>query len=170
MIKSKDHEVLAEIPVVIDYGQIFVFVPSVPRVGLLWTDDHVKQGFAWAPGIVCLGVSDHDGYDLIRVETSTDKSVAPEAFWAIRIPFEVERAGVQVGTVGVDHDVPVPEGKYSLIFEALPGQGLIDEQGEEYTYVLHLKFCRDPRPDFEIIKKGSELGTDKVLQPRADYA
>jgi hypothetical protein len=170
MPTSEDRAVLAEIPVVIDYGQIFVFLPSVTKAGLLWTDDHVKQGFAWASGITCFGISDHDGYDLIRIETSTDKSIAPEALWAIRVPFEVERDGVQVGTVGVYQGVPVPQGKYSLVFEALTGRGLLNEQGEDYTYVLHLKFCPDPEPDFAIIKQGSELETDKVLQAKAEYA
>lgn len=170
MTISDDPAILAEIPMAVDYGQIFVCVPSVPGPGLLWTNDHVTQGFARAHGVVCFGVPDHDGLDLVRVETSQDKSIAPEALWALQVPFEVERDGIQVGTVGVCHGVRVPEGQYSVIFQALPGLGLLDESGEDYTYVLHLKFCRDPKADFAIIRQGSELGTDKILRTTADYA
>ena len=159
--------VLAEIPVMIDYGQLVVFVPSVPRAGLLWTDEHVRQGFAWAPGIVCFGISDHDGYDLVRIEAAGDQAIAPEALWAIRVPLEVQRDGVEVGTVGIHENVSVPEGRYSLVFQALPGTGMPDDEasGAPCAHILHLKFC-----PVEIVKQGSELQTDKVLRISADYA
>ena len=62
--------VLAEFDLAIDYGQIFVFGPSVVRPVVVWTDEHVAQGFAWSPSAVSFGVPDHDGESLVKVNTA----------------------------------------------------------------------------------------------------
>lgn len=158
---------ISEFAVMVDYGQILVFVQGLPRPGLVWTPDHGAQGFAWAPGIVSFGIPDHDGESLIQVEVAPDMSIEPNALWAIRVPFTVPATPLRIGTVGAMEDVRVPQGSYSLVFEALPG----DIVGEhDYGFVLRLKFCADPNPDFEILKKGGSLTTDKVLRRDAQHA
>jgi hypothetical protein len=59
--------VLAEFDLAVDYGQIFAFRPSVARPVVVWTDEHVAQGFAWSPSAMGFGVPDHDGESLVQV-------------------------------------------------------------------------------------------------------
>ncbi|MGL4968302.1 MAG: competence protein ComJ [Inquilinus sp.] len=158
---------LAELAVMVDYGQVLIFVQGLPRPGLLWTPDHVAQGFAWAPGIVSFGVPDHDGESLIQVEVASDMPLDVEALWAIRVPFKVPTPLLHIGTVGAMEDVHVPQGSYSLVFEAFPGT-IVKEH--DYGFVLRLAFCADPDPDFEILRKGGDLTTDRVLRRDAQHA
>ena len=158
---------LPEFAVTVDYGQILVFVRGLPRPGLLWTPDHVAQGFAWAPGIVSFGVPDHDGESLIQVKVASDIAIEPRALWAIRVPFEIPALPLQIGTVGDMAAVNVPQGSYSLVFEVLPGH-TVNEPVE--GFLLRLTFSADPDPDFEILRKGGDLTTDRVLRRDAQHA
>jgi hypothetical protein len=158
---------LAEFTVMVFYGQILIFVQGLPRPGLLWTSDHAAQGFAWAPGIVSFGVPDHDGESLIQVKVAPDIAIEPDALWAIRVPFEVPALPLQIGSIGDLTEIDVPPGSYSLVFEALPGH-TVDEHVE--GFVLRLTFCADPHPDFEILRTGGDLTTDKVLRRDAQHA
>jgi len=63
-------------------------------------------------------------------------------------------------------DVHVPQGSYSLVFEAFPGT-IVKEH--DYGFVLRLAFCADPDPDFEILRKGGDLTTDRVLRRDAQH-
>ena len=110
---------LAEFDLAVDYGQIFVSRPSPARPVVVWTDEHVAQGFAWSPSAVSFGVPDHDGQSLVQVNTAPRVSVDPQALWAVRVPFDVPSASLTIGSVGVDHEVNVPARHYSLVFEAL---------------------------------------------------
>jgi hypothetical protein len=158
---------LAQIPVTVPYGQIFVNVVGLPRPGLLWSDDDNKQGFVWEDGIVCFAVPDHDGLCLIRVDVAQRIVVEASSLWAIRVPFQVPTAPMQIGVLGNTPNVSVPAGSYSLVFEALPCEKVDDQ---DYTYILDLKFCKDAIPDHEILKKGDFLETDKVLDKRGKFA
>lgn len=157
----------AEFAVMVFYGQILIFVQGLPRPGLLWTSEHAAQGFAWAPGIVSFGVPDHDGESLIQVKVAPDIAIEPRALWAIRVPFEVPALPLQIGTVGDMAEIDVSPGRYSLVFEALPGN-TVKEPVEGFA--LRLTFCADPHPDFEILRRGGDLATDKVLRRDAQHA
>jgi hypothetical protein len=98
---------------------------------------------------------------LVHVTTAPSVSVDPQALWAVRVPFDVPSAALTIGSVGVEHEVDVPSGRYSLVFEALPGEVATDH---DYPFVFKLKFCADPYPDFEILKQGAELTTNQVLR------
>jgi Competence protein J (ComJ) len=148
-------------PVTVSYTQIVVFVSGITPPEFDWTDEHVAQGFAWMPTIVSFGVPDHDGQCRMKVETVTEIAVDPKALWAIRVPFDVPSVPLSIGSIFDVRDVRVPEGKYSMIFEALPGDA--DETGE-YAFALNLKFLRDAAPGYEILKQGTELTTSKVLR------
>ena len=157
---------LAEFDLTVDYGQIFVLVSSRARPVLRWTDEHVAQGFAWSPTAVSFGVPDHDGRCLVQVTVTPKVSIASQALWAVRVPFDALGDPLTIGSVAADHEVNVPAGKYSLVFEALPGDTAKDH---DYTFVFKLKFCTEPHPDFEILKQGRELNTNRVLRKDADY-
>ena len=152
---------LAEFDLSVDYGQIFVLCPSLGEPVLQWTEEHVAQGFAWSPNAVSFGVPDHDGKCLVQVETAPRISIKPQALWAVRVPLDLPGASLTIGSVGVDHEVTVAVGKYSLVFEALPGDTAKDH---DYAFVFRLKFCTDPHPDFEILKQGGEVTTNKILR------
>lgn len=126
-----------------------------------WTDDHVAQGFAWMPEIVSFGVPDHDGLCLMQVGTVDAIAIEPNALRAIRVPFEVPAASLSIGSILDTKEVNVPAGTYSMIFEALPGDA---SKAGDYAFVLNLKFLNDESPDFEILKQGTELTTNKVLR------
>jgi hypothetical protein len=152
---------LAEFDLTVDYGQIFVLRPSLANSILQWTEEHVAQGFAWSPNAVSFGVPDHDGECLVQVKTVPRVSIEPQALWAVRVPLDLPSASLTIGSVAVDHEVNVPAGKYSLVFEALPGDIAKDH---DYAFVFRLKFCTDPHPDFEILKQGRELTTNRILR------
>lgn len=155
-------------PVSVDYTQVFALLSSLERPGLLWTDDHVAQGFAWNPGIACFGVPDHDGECLIEFDpAATAASLAVEtSLWAIAVPFEADGSELMVGTLMDDRPFALAGGLYRLVFEAHAGR---TEGGTAYTYILSFKFIRAEHAGFEILKQGP-LGSGKVLLTSAEQA
>lgn len=145
----------------VSYAQIVVFVSGITPPEFDWTDDHVAQGFAWMPEIVSFGVPDHDGLCLMQVGTVDAIAIEPNALRAIRVPFEVPAGSLSIGSILDTKEVNVPAGTYSMIFEALPGDA---SKAGDYAFVLNLKFLNDESPDFEILKQGTELTTNKVLR------
>ncbi len=158
---------LAQFLLTVLYTQITVAVPGTPAGGLLWTDDHVAQGFAWSPGIASFGVPDHDGLVRITVERSHSFSPDPGTLWAVQTPFDVGAAPVGIGTIGDERAVPVPAGRYNLVFEARVPRSTGDA---DIAYDLHLHFLAVSTPSFAILKRGDEIETDRVLSTVADPA
>ncbi|MDQ1194423.1 competence protein ComJ [Agrobacterium sp. SORGH_AS 787] len=157
---------IAEFPLTVLYTQVVVHLADLPRPGLLWDDEHVNQGFAWAEGIVSFGVPDHDGQCFLRIDLTETFELDPEAEWAVQTPFEVTRP-LKVGTIANMHDVVVPNGLYNVVFQALPGS---QAPLEGMAYLLSITFVPTSNPSFEILKQGLELATDKVLRRDARQA
>jgi len=153
---------ISSFSVFVSYTQILVQLAGHPAPGLLWTDDHVAQGFAWSEGVVSFGVPDHDGECLIEVRQDHAATVDPDAIWAIQVPFLVSEP-LLIGTVFDMRPVTVAEGRYNLVFEALPGR-------DDFAFVLRLTFVKTAAVQFEILKKGGELSTSIVLRKDADLA
>ncbi len=149
--------------VLVEYTQILVHISSHPTPGLLWSDEHVAQGFAWSEGLVSFGVPDHDGECLINIISAQDEEVHDDAIWAIQVPFSVSES-LKIGTVFDTRLVNVTHGSYNLIFEVLSG----DEN--EIAYKINLKFAETDFPEFAVLKQGGELTTDTVLRKDADLA
>ena len=158
---------IGELAVSITHSQIFVNVPSTPSAGLIWTDEDTAQGFAWAPGIACFGVPDHDGQSLIRIDMAARADLDPEALWALRVPFHVESGKIIVGSTFEETEFTLENAQYSLLFEALSARTV---DGKDYAFLLVLKFIHAGHADFEILKQGDYLKTDHVLKRRAQYA
>lgn len=124
-------------PIAVNYTQILAYVTGLERPGLLWTDDHVAQGFAWDDGIACFGIPDHDGTCLIDVDTSaaaSDLAVAA-SLWAIAVPFTATASTIQVGTILDDRPVAIAQGDHHLVFEAHPSAD---------GHAFRLRFCFIP--------------------------
>ncbi|HRP79313.1 MAG TPA: competence protein ComJ [Aquamicrobium sp.] len=153
---------LADFPVTIDHAQVLVHTQAIATPGLLWSEDHVAQGFAWSQGQVAFGVPDHDGECRIRVELAHGAAADPQALWAVQVPFSV--AGpVRVGTPFDMRGVAIPDGSYDLIYQAFPGT-------EGYAYVLRLTFSRSDTPQFRILKTGGDITAPAVLRRDAEPA
>lgn len=151
---------LSGFTVTIDHAQLLVEAQSQAGSGLVWTDDHVAQGFVWSPGCVAFGVPDHDGQCRIEVDLSRGEVLAPQALWAVRVPFVVEER-VQVGTLFDAHGIEVPSGSYNLTCQAWLGTG-------DCAYVVRLTFSPSEAPEFRILKRGGDITTDTVLRRDAD--
>lgn len=156
---------IAEFFLTILYAQVVVHLSDTARPGLIWTDDHVAQGFAWSEGIASFGVPDHDGQSLVMVTLPEAFSVSEDTLWAVQTPFAVSSAPLQIGTIGDVRAVPVPLSSYNLVFEALPGSAA---PGEDAAYVLRLHFVRTTEPEFAIIRQGVELSAGTVVRRDAD--
>lgn len=155
-------EIVAEFSLVVLYGQIFVHGPELLRPGLLWTDAHVAQGFAWAPGVVAFGVPDHDGHSIVRVLLSAAYAPEEATLWAVKTPFEVGVAPLSIGSLAQTQAVALPPGRYDLVFEA--------RAAADAAFALDLHFVPSETPDFAILKQGTELTDDRVLTREADPA
>lgn len=159
---------ITEFALTLPYTQVVVHLPELDRPGVLWTGEHVDQGFAWSDGIVAFGVPDHDGACLIRVDASDDVGPSPDALWAVQTPFTVADGPLKVGTIANMRDVSVPAGQYDLVFEARPGTAAAHDG--PFAFVLTLNFNRSEAPDFAILKQGEELASETVLRQDADRA
>lgn len=144
------------------YAQILVHLAGHPKPGLLWTDQHLAQGFAWAEGVVSFGVPDHDGPCLIEVQPFDTGALAARALWAVQVPFKVTQT-LMIGSVFDMRPVTIPVGQYNLIFEVLAGR-------DDHAFVFHLKFAKTDKPDFAILKQGGALTSDVVLRELAELA
>ena len=80
---------IAEFFLTVLYSQITVAAPEAAAHGLLWSDDHVAQGFAWSPGFVSFGVPDHDGQVKVMVRRSHGFQPTAQTLWAVQTPFDV---------------------------------------------------------------------------------
>lgn len=155
---------IAQFPITVLYTQVVVHLADVSRPGLLWDDDHVAQGFAWSDGIVSFGVPDHDGQCVIEVDVADNAQVGADCLWAVQVPFDVGTTPLKVGTIGILHDVEVPEGRYNLNFAAYPAQ-----ESDNQAFRLKLIFVPAAVPDFTILKQGDELTTSTVLKRTARH-
>lgn len=154
--------ILADFPVAIDYAQVLVQIESRAPAGLLWTDEHVAQGFALSDGLVSFGVPDHDGECRVLVEVARDAMPDPQALWAVQVPFRVT-GPLQIGTVFDTRGVGVPNGSYNLIYQAFSG-------GRDHAYTLRLTFSQSAAPEFHVLKKGGDVTADTVLRRDAEAA
>ena len=153
---------VTEFAVLVFYTQLHVAAPAGAAVGLLWTDDEVAQGFAWDDTIVAFGIPDHDGECLVRVDTTPsteERVVAPDALWAVAVPFTATGPVVTVGSITGGQEIPIRPGLYQIIFQARPAR-------TEYAYRLEVTFTLHPSPEFAILRQG-DLASDRVLRRRA---
>lgn len=153
---------LTAFSVAIPYGQVLVQAEGQAAAGLLWTDEHVAQGFAWSDALVSFGVPDHDGESRIEVELASGEAPDPQTLWAVQVPFHVT-GSLQIGTVFEARGVTVPAGSYNLIHQAFPG-------GRDHAYLLRLTFSRSALPEFRILKRGGDITADTVLRRDAEAA
>ncbi len=159
---------ITDFSISVNYTQVLTYLRHIDRPGLLWSDDHVAQGFAWNPGLVSFGVPDHDGECLVEVNTDANLSDlrVDTSLWAIEVPFDADETEIQVGTVLDDRTCIISEGSYHLVFEAHTGEIKGDIS---YTYIVRFNFIKASQGTFAILKQGSLL-SGTVLTTTAQRA
>jgi hypothetical protein len=167
---------LISLNMMINYGQIILYFPSVERPGHQWGDAEQLQGFAWSPGIVSLAVPEHAFMCIVNIDIVSDYQLDPGAISAIRVPFEINETPVFVGSIFHYDEVDLAPDKYSMFAELLPGVGTweidsdgVKEQGE-FDYIVNLKFVSDKSNSFEILQTGGAVNSDRVLSRLTELA
>lgn len=160
---------LASLNVLINYGQLILYLPSVDRPGHLWGEPEMQQGFAWSPGIVSFGVPEHAFICTVEIEMVDAFRTSPDAISCLRVPFDVSETPVQIGSIFEYEPVDIPTGAYSLMCEVLPGRGTweidTDDQKEigDIDHVIKISLARGDSDIFEVLKTGGAVFSDKVL-------
>lgn len=148
-------------PILVNYTQVLAYLHTLDRPGLLWTDEHMAQGFAWNREIVSFGVPDHDGECLLEIDTESNpgETHIETSLWAIEVPFTADKTSIRIGTVLDDKPFTLQLGTYRLVFGAHPGTL---KNGIRYAYILRFNFIKSDETTFSVLKQG-ELLSDKVL-------
>jgi hypothetical protein len=111
---------MASIPLSVSYCQIAVFESSLERPFNVWTDKHVKQGFAWRPESVSFRTVEEAGRHVIDIVIG-DVGLSADAARIIQVPFEVPPSGsIEVASISDSVSQILPPGRYALRFECFP--------------------------------------------------
>lgn len=152
---------LATFLMTVFYTQVMVSVPGAPAQALLWTDEHVAQGFAWSPETVGFGLPDADWEIKVVVRRSDAFEPSARTLWAVQTPLDVPASPIIISTpTGSEHEVDVPIGRYNLVFEV---QKPDDSAPEDRAYDVQFHLLPAEAPSFAILKQG-ELESASVLR------
>lgn len=105
----------------ISYGQISVFLSTIPQPFNDWTQAHVEQGFAWRLGSVSFATLLEAGKFTIDVlVTDNTENYSNDFIRAIEVPFVIpENEQVEIASIADSLKISVPSGKYILKYELL---------------------------------------------------
>lgn len=133
---------------VITYGTIAVFDPSLSDPFNDWADEHITQGFSWRPESVSFRTLD-SGRSQVKVQRADDIQLDPNTQRAILVPFSVGSSGlIEVASISEGQQVNIPEGKYGLLFET----GYSDD-----IMWCHFTFVPDENAEARILRADAEL-------------
>lgn len=167
---------IASLNVLINYSQLILYLPSIERPGHVWGDAELDQGFAWSPGIVSFSVPEHAMVCTVEIDTVSAFNMSADAISCVRVPFKVDESPLFVGSVFFYDPVDLGFGDYSLYYEVIPGSGTAKisngTQDEIFNidYVLKVSFLEENDGDFEILKSGGAVHSDKVLSRLSELA
>jgi hypothetical protein len=138
-------------PLVVSHSQIVVFDSSLENPFNDWTDEHVRQGFAWRPGSVSFATLEGGGGHVVGIVVGESEPL-PQAMRIIQVPFEVSSSGsIKVASIADNRLVSIPAGVYQLRFECCPREQ------------VRLVFTKSESPSFEIVRADAELSATKNL-------
>lgn len=140
----------------VDWHQLAVSHPSETYYNK-WRKVDTSQGFAYRPVCVAFGTLTDSADCLLRVQTEAAVQVAAGAARVVVVPFTVPADGVLVGNLNNPRAVPIPAGRYELVFTAFPA-GVEDEE-EVYSFT----FVPCDQPAARILLKDAELNPPDPL-------
>jgi hypothetical protein len=134
--------------ILVSYNQICVFDATLDEPFNDWTDDHVRQGFAWRPGSVSFGAVEN-AETVVVIEVASVVDLDSAAFRVIAVPFTVPAPGVVVvGSIGDEREIEIDAGMYQLTFEL---------GSKDKNPWCRLRFIADRNPQPQIIKADAEV-------------
>ena len=115
------------------YSQVIVFDLEIENTSCNWTDDHVSQGFGWRECSVSFMTLEEAGRAEIMLKVEPYFQPRKDAIRTIKVPFAVPEHGrIGVGSITEEFEVQLPEGHYSLYYEAGYGK---EEMWIDFTFV-----------------------------------
>jgi hypothetical protein len=112
---------MTKFKVLITYGQLAVFDPSLQNPFNDWTRRHLAQGFAWRPGSVSFSTISDGEHEIELTSLNGDVPISPVAIRVIEVPFHVPKSEfVEVTSIGDGRQLKLSGGMYQLRFELSP--------------------------------------------------
>ena len=144
----------------VSYSQVAVFDSALEHPFNLWTERHVRQGFAWRPGSVSFATLEEAGQHTVDIDiVSDDVPLSPEAIRIIQTPFEVPQSGsIEIASISDNVPLQLASGAYVLRFEDFPARDGCQPR-------IRFVFVRSEKPSFKILRADPELsaGSDLLL-------
>jgi hypothetical protein len=148
----------ANFSVFVSYSQISVFNPTLKDPFNDWSPKHVRQGFSWRAGSVSFKTLGEGGIYSVEVSTTTylPFDTSESAVRVIEVPFTLEGAEVEIGSISDTKVITVGPGDYSLRFHAYaPNRDAV-------THIKFLFLSGSRLPIFDLMR------VDPGLTPDAD--
>lgn len=135
------------------YKQIAIFRESEEDPFPLWTDSHVRQGFAWRPGVAAFSTL-RDGIHVVEIASAeTEDAIEPEVIRAIEVPFDLSgnqhASSLEVASIADSASFPMPSSNYTLRFEI---RGSPQEHKIRFTFI-----ARKGNPRFSVPRIDADL-------------
>lgn len=159
---AEEYQYIIEKPISITHSQVIVFDQSNPRY-LLWTDEHVAQGFGWLNGSISFGVPDRDGWPLVRLKILDEfpPPLTPDVRRAIRVPFH-SNSNIVIATIVDDIPTPIGAGDYSIEFRIVDVPPPADDL-KNASYIIDFLIKKGTSDEFKILRRSDEVTSDDVI-------
>lgn len=137
----------------ISHGQLSVFRAGLDRPYNDWSEDHVKQGFAWRSESVSFSALE-DGETLVSILLSDNVGNEEGLVRSIEVPFEVPENGLlEIGSIFETKQIEIKTGLYALCY-----QTGYDSSGQVWMTLTFIpRTRRESTMTARIIKCDSEL-------------
>lgn len=131
----------------VSYSQIAVFLRDLENPFNEWTEQQVRQGFAWRPGSVSFRTLQEFGKSRVElIESSFCEFSQDKCVRAIEVPFELPRGKeLELASISDSHVIPINPGTFQLRFEAFKDD------------VIRVSFLRNCQPRFKVLLADPEL-------------
>lgn len=149
----------------ISYGQISVFLSTIPQPFNDWTQAHFEQGFAWRVGSVSFATLKEAGKFIIDVlVTDNIDNNSNNSIRTIEVPFVIpENEQIEIASIADSLKITIPSGKYTLKYELL-------SQEDASKGHIRLIFRKSETKNFLVMREDKKLIAQENLLITANPA
>lgn len=141
------------VPIYLSYGQLCIFISSLPQPFNEWTERHFSQGFSWRRGSVSFRSLLEEGIHNVNVFVNTPvPSLDHRCIRAFRVPFAITEGEIEIGSISDSSVLELPVGDYSLQVEFM-------DSDEGAPPDINVRFNLGDG-DFSILRADSEIIAD----------